>query len=179
MSEANKARSTRQSEKNRLTLYCATDHSLETSCPHAYKVAHTEDFGRVAFTIEALPDCPIHLTKHMVYHTSQTASAEELCGRAEWTTDRVMTQGFQQLLASQEQYLGDFWRRSDIRVRDVREERTKRSTARLSLEGHRLATIASPGAARRPANGRSRADSAVRLRRCFRREYRPERNNLV
>jgi alpha,alpha-trehalose phosphorylase len=118
-------------EKSRLTLACATDHVLETSCQHAQKVAYTEDFGQVAFTIEARPDCPIHLTKFMVYHTSQTASAEELCGRAEWTMDRVVNQGFQQLLASQEQYMDDFWRRSDVRVRDIREERTKRSTIEI------------------------------------------------
>ena len=48
-----------------------------------------------------------------------------------------------------------------------------------SQEGHRLATTASLGAARRPANGRSRADPAARRRRSFRREYGPERNNLV
>ena len=118
-------------EKSRLTLTCATDHALETACPHAYKVVHTEDFGQVAFTIEARPGCPIHLTKYMVYHTSQTASAEELCGRAEWTMDRVMTQGFQQLLAAQEQYMDDFWRRSDVRVRDIREDRTKRTTVEI------------------------------------------------
>ena len=118
-------------EKSRLTLACATDHALETSCPHAHKVAYTEDFGQVAFTIDARPDCPIHLTKYMVYHTSQTASAEELCGRAEWTMDRVVNQGFQQLLASQEQYMDDFWRRSDVRVRDIREDRTKRSTVEI------------------------------------------------
>ena len=118
-------------EKSRLTLTCATDHALETSCPHSYKVAHTEDFGQVAFTIEARPDRPIHLTKYMVYHTSQTASAEELCGRAEWTMDRVVNQGFQQLLASQEQYMDDFWRRSDVRVKDIREDRTKRSTVEI------------------------------------------------
>ncbi len=57
-------------EKSRLILTCATDHALETSCPHAYKVVHTEDFGQVAFTIEARPGCPIQLTKYMVYHTS-------------------------------------------------------------------------------------------------------------
>src|SRR5262252_6792900 len=106
-------------EKSRLTLACATDHALQTSCPHACKVAHTEDFGQVAFTIDARPDCPVHLTKYMVYHTSPTALPEELCGRAEWTMDRVMTQGFEQLLASQEQYLGDFWRRGDVRVRGI------------------------------------------------------------
>jgi len=118
-------------EKSRLTLTCATDNAIESSCPHAYKVVHTEDFGQVAFTIEARPGCPIQLTKYMVYHTSQTGSAEELCGRAEWTLDRVMNQGFQQLLASQEQYLDDFWRRSDVQVRDVREDRTKRSTVEI------------------------------------------------
>jgi alpha,alpha-trehalose phosphorylase len=118
-------------EKSRLTLTCATDHSLETSCPHTHKIAYTEDFGQVAFTIDARPGCLIDLTKYMVYHTSQTASAEELCGRAEWTMDRVMSQGFQQLLASQEQYMDDFWRRSDVRVRDIREERTKRSTVEI------------------------------------------------
>jgi len=118
-------------EKSRLTLTCATDHMLETSCPYAHKVSYTEDFGQVAFTIEARPDCPINLTKFMIYHTSPTASAEELCGRAEWTMDRVATQGFQQLLSSQKQYMHDFWRRSDVRVRDIREERTKRSTVEI------------------------------------------------
>ena len=118
-------------ERSRLTLTCATDHALETTCPHAYKVVHTEDFGQVAFTIEARPGCPIHLTKYMVYHTSRTASPEELCGRAEWTLDRVTTQGFQHLLAAQEKYLDDFWRRSDVRVRDIREDRTKRTTVEI------------------------------------------------
>ena len=118
-------------EKSRLTLACAIDHALDTSCPHAHKVAFNEDFGQVAFTIEAQPGRPIDLTKFMVYHTSQTASAEELCGRAEWTTDRVMNQGFEQLLMSQEQYMNDFWRRSDIRVRDIREDRTKRTTVEI------------------------------------------------
>jgi alpha,alpha-trehalose phosphorylase len=118
-------------EKSRLMLTCATDNALETSCPHAYKVVHTGDFGQVAFTIEARRGCPIQLTKYMVYHTSQTASVEELCGRAEWTMDRVMNQGFQQLLAAQEQYMDDFWRRSDVQIRDVRKDRTKRTTVEI------------------------------------------------
>jgi alpha,alpha-trehalose phosphorylase len=118
-------------EKSRLTLTCATDHALETACPHTCKTVHAEDFGQVAFTIEALPGCPIQLTKYMIYHTSQTASAQELCGRAEWTMDRVMAQGFQQLLSAQEQYMDDFWRRSDVRIRDIRQDRTKRTTVEM------------------------------------------------
>jgi alpha,alpha-trehalose phosphorylase len=107
------------------------DHKLETSCPHTYNVAHNEDFGQVAFTIEAEPGDPINLTKCMVYHTSKTASAEELCGRADWTMDRVMAHGFEQLLASQEQYMDDFWRHSDVRIRDIQEDRTKRTTVEM------------------------------------------------
>jgi len=118
-------------EKSRLTLTCATDHALETACSYTYKAVHTEDFGQVAFTIEARPGCPIHLTKYMVYHTSSTASSEELCGRAEWTLDRMMHQGFQPLLTAQEQYMDDFWRRSDVRVRNIREDRMQRSTVEV------------------------------------------------
>ena len=118
-------------EKSRLMIACATDNVLESSCPYSYKVDHTGDFGQVAFAIEALPGCPIQLTKYMVYHTSQTASSEQLTGRAEWTMDRVVSQGFQKLLASQERYMDDFWRRSDVRIKDVREDRTKRSTTEI------------------------------------------------
>src|SRR5215831_1771302 len=118
-------------EKSRLLLTCATETALETACRHAYKVVHTEDFGQVAFTIDARPGLPIQLSKYMVYHTSPTASAEELSGRAEWTMDRVTTQGFPQLLAAQEQYMNDFWRRSDVRLTDSREDRTKRTTLEI------------------------------------------------
>jgi alpha,alpha-trehalose phosphorylase len=118
-------------EKSRITLTCATDHVLETTCTYAHKTVHSEDFGQVAFTIQARPSCPIHLMKYMVYHTSQTASSEELCGRAEWTMDRVVSEGFPQLLAAQEQYMNDFWRRSDVRVRDIRKDRTQRTTVEI------------------------------------------------
>ena len=50
-------------EKSRLTLACAIDHVLDPSCPHAHKVVFNEDFGQVAFTIEAQPGRPIDLTK--------------------------------------------------------------------------------------------------------------------
>src|SRR3974377_1736000 len=70
-------------DKSRLTLTCTCDNDVERCCPHSYKVAHTADFGQVAFTIEAQAGCPIQLTKYIVYYTSQTASAEELCGPAD------------------------------------------------------------------------------------------------
>ena len=45
--------------------------------------------------------------------------------------DRVVNQEFQQLLAAQEQYMDDFWHRSDVRIRDVREDRTNRTAVEI------------------------------------------------
>jgi alpha,alpha-trehalose phosphorylase len=118
-------------ERSRLILTSAVDHALETTCPCTHKTSYSDDFGQVAFAVEAQSDSPVHLTKWMVYHTSQVASPEQLCGRAEWTLDRVAQQGFQRLLSSQEQYMSDFWRRSDVRVKDIRRDRTKRSTLEI------------------------------------------------
>jgi len=118
-------------EKSRFTVTCATDNALESISAYSCNVVHAADVGQAIFTIEAQQGCPIQLTKYIVYHTSQTVSAEELCGRAEWTLNRVMAQGFQSLLASQEQYMDDFWRRSDVQVKDIREERVKRSTVEI------------------------------------------------
>ncbi len=118
-------------ENSRFTVACATDNALESCCPHSYKVVHTPDFGQVAFTIEARSGCPIQLTKNIVYHTSQITSAEELCGRAEWTLDRITSQGSEWLLTAQEQYMEDFWRRSDVRIKDIGEDRVKRSTVEI------------------------------------------------
>jgi alpha,alpha-trehalose phosphorylase len=118
-------------DKSQMILACATDHDLETTCAHADKAVHTKDFGQVTFTIEAQPGIPIHLTKYMVYHTSQTASTEDVCGRAERTMDRVVQQGFQRLLDAQERYMDEFWRRSDVRVRDIRDDRAKDTTVEI------------------------------------------------
>jgi len=76
-----------------LRLVCATDHTLKTATDYRAKLTHTDDFGQVAFTIEAKPGCPVHLSKYIVYHTSETASIQELCGRAGWTMDRIADQG--------------------------------------------------------------------------------------
>src|SRR5262245_27118349 len=118
-------------EKSRLAVTCAIDHALETPCKWACKAVHTENFGQVAFTVDARPGAAIRLTKFMVYHTSPTATPQELCGRAEWTLDRVVSQGFDPLLAAQEQYLDDFWSRSDVVVEDIRPDRTKRTTVEI------------------------------------------------
>jgi alpha,alpha-trehalose phosphorylase len=118
-------------ERSQLTLACATDHLLETSCRHFDKVTHGEDFGQAVFTVEAQPHHQIQLTKFIVYQSSAMVPVTELCSRTEWTMDRVVAQGVRQLFTAQEQYLQDFWRRCDVRVTDIREERTKRTTLQI------------------------------------------------
>jgi hypothetical protein len=66
----------------------------ENHSPNRYTTEHNENFGQVAFTIDAKPAHPIHLNKYMVYHMSNTTSSDEMARRVEWTLDRVVEQGF-------------------------------------------------------------------------------------
>ena len=119
---------TRQS---RMAVACGIDHALTTSCHSTSTTSDRTNFGEVVFRIEALPGSPIELTKFIVYHTSPSESPEELCGRLEWTMDRTVKQGFQRLFDLQAEYLDDFWLRSDFQIKDVNEERIKRSTIEI------------------------------------------------
>ena len=67
----------------------------------------------------------------MVYHTTHTASHEEMCQRVERTMDRAVSQGFFALQSDQQQYLDEFWRRSDVEVSGINPVRAKRSNVEL------------------------------------------------
>jgi alpha,alpha-trehalose phosphorylase len=118
-------------ERTQMILACGIDHNLDCDCPHSCKISYNEKFGQVAFSIAARPESPIRLTKYMVYHSARAATPESICGRAEWTLDRVSGQGFTKLLAEQEQYLSEFWERSDVRVSDISAARTKLTTVEV------------------------------------------------
>ncbi len=118
-------------DRSEMLLACAIDHELESDCPHDYKCDHTDNSGQVVFTIKAEPGHAIHLTKYMAYHTSKTANADEIGRQAEWTLDRVAGQGFAKLLAEQEQYIDQSWRRSDVQVSHIKERRARLSTVEM------------------------------------------------
>ena len=122
---------THGTERSQMNVACAVDHDLESDCSCRYETSHTANSGQVVFTIEAEPACPIHLTKYIAYHTSKTATPDDISRCAEWTLDRVVSQGFAKLLAEQEQYLGQFWHRSDVQVSDVKSERARLSTVEM------------------------------------------------
>jgi alpha,alpha-trehalose phosphorylase len=118
-------------KRTQMILACGIDHNLDSDCPHYYKTSHTENFGQVAFSLTAQPQIPIRLTKYMVYHSARAATSESICGRVEWTLDRVIGQGFNTLLAEQEQYMDRFWERSDVRVSNVEAERARLTTVEM------------------------------------------------
>ena len=118
-------------EQTRMILACGIDHDFRSDNPHQYETRRRDDFGQVAFSMTARAKTPIGLTKYMVYHSAQDATPEQISGRAEWTLDRIASQGFAALLAEQRDFLDSFWRRSDVEVSDIDEARAKLSTVEV------------------------------------------------
>ena len=102
-----------------MTLACGVEHTMETDCTYSCKSDSSDDAGKVVFSIDAQSGKPITLTKYMTYHTSRSAPPRELCERAERTLDRTVSSEFEELVSSQQDYLDDFWRRSDVEVSGV------------------------------------------------------------
>ena len=105
-----------ETEKSGMTLSCAIDHRLDTECPASWHTDYGEDSGRVVVSLTATPGQPITLIKYIGYHTSRTAPPDEMCARVERTVDRAVEDGFAHLLQCQEDYMQDFWQRSDIEI---------------------------------------------------------------
>lgn len=101
---------------SKMTLACGTDHVLETDNPSSSEARAEDNLGKVVFSIEAQPGKPIRLIKYMAYHTSEHIPADELCASVERTLDRAVANGFQDLLDGQQEFLEDFWRRSDVQI---------------------------------------------------------------
>lgn len=118
-------------DRTKMVLACGIDHQLATECAHSWNATHNGDFGQVAFSVDAEPGKPIRLVKFIAYHTSATASPEQVCGRVAWTLNRVVARGFDALAESQRAYLEDFWRRSDVQVQNVRTGRVRRTTVEV------------------------------------------------
>jgi len=118
-------------DRTQMVLACGIDHRLETECRSAWKPNLQADFGQVAFTVDAEPGKPIRLAKFIAYHTSATASPEQVCGRVAWTLDRIVDNGFDALAETQRRTMDDFWRRSDVQVQNVRTGRVQRTTVEV------------------------------------------------
>lgn len=120
-----------ETKSSKLTLACGIDHDFETECAYSVKTKHAEDFGQVLYSVIAHPGIPIRLTKYMVYHTTATASPEEMCDRVERTLDRVKGHGFMPLQTVQQEYMDEFWNSSDVRITGLSESPNGRSDTEI------------------------------------------------
>ncbi len=118
-------------ERSGMTLACATDHVIETECAHSVKAQSSHNSGEVVFRVSARSGQPVTLVKYIAYHTSGTAPAHEMCGRVERTLDRAVEEGFPALQEGQQHYMDDFWRRSDVRVSEIRHHIVKRTSVEI------------------------------------------------
>jgi alpha,alpha-trehalose phosphorylase len=122
---------THGTELSKMILACAVDHDFECESAWCCKGTHTHDSGQVVFTVDAEPGRPMRLTKYIAYHTSTNSTPDEIDRNAEWTLDRIKAQGFTNLITEQEHYLDHFWNVSDVRVSNVKSERTRLSTIEM------------------------------------------------
>jgi alpha,alpha-trehalose phosphorylase len=115
-----------QTRSSRMKLACGVDHTVVTACPVTVKSDASESGGKIVFTVDAQPEAPVRITKYMTYHTSSSAPVSDLVERAERTLTRAKANGFDALLTSQRNFLGDFWRKSDVRI-ETEPQQAKRS----------------------------------------------------
>ncbi len=120
-SEAHECREQRillghRTQNSRMAVACGVDHQIDTACNHHVETSVGEDAGRLVLTVDARQGEPIRLTKFIGYHWSRSAHSQELCERVDRTLDRVVPAGFEVLQHSQEQFVSDFWRRSDVQL---------------------------------------------------------------
>jgi alpha,alpha-trehalose phosphorylase len=99
-----------------MRLACGVDHAVVTACPVTRKSDISDTGGKIVFAVDAQPEAPVRITKYMTYHTSRGAPVPDLVERAERTLTRAKANGFDELLTLQRKFLGDFWRKSDVRI---------------------------------------------------------------
>jgi alpha,alpha-trehalose phosphorylase len=99
-----------------MTLACGVDHQIDTQCQCQREIDSSRDLARLVLAVHATPGEPIRLTKFIAYHTSRSTPPPELSQRANWTLDRAMRFGFDELAAGQRRYVEGFWERGDVQI---------------------------------------------------------------
>ena len=98
-----------------LKMVCGIDHELTGGENFSVNVKHDEFRGRVTYTGEARKGKTITLIKYITYHTSSPVPEfTDLADRADQTLNRAVSYKFDRLKELQEEYLTEFWQRSDV-----------------------------------------------------------------
>ncbi|QGZ40616.1 alpha,alpha-trehalose phosphorylase [Pseudoduganella flava] len=68
------------------------------------------------YTLQAVQDQPLRVTKYAAYHTSRDYPENELMARSRAVLEAARADGFAALAARQEAYLADFWGHADVEI---------------------------------------------------------------
>lgn len=107
-----------------MTVAVSMDHVLDLggepgdTCAEGVEM-HTElreDVARVVYHLNGRRGMRLRLEKFVSYHSSRRVNAEELAFRCARTINRAKAVGYHTLQSNQADWLGRFWRRSDVRV---------------------------------------------------------------
>jgi alpha,alpha-trehalose phosphorylase len=103
---------------SRMTMACGTEHELLTDNEWDQSSHIEDDLAKHVYRIRAKPGHPIRLLKTISYHTSHSVPARELADRCSRTLDRAREMTVDEHFSKQEDWLADFWLRSDVRIED-------------------------------------------------------------
>ncbi len=110
-----------------MRVVCGVDHDVGSAAEYQQEERRDDDNASIVFRLRAEPGRSFRITKYITYHTSPSASCEDLADRAGRTLDRAMEDGWQALRESQHAFVSDFWHRSDVRIRgDLRVQQSVR-----------------------------------------------------
>ncbi len=101
---------------SRMTLACGVRHHVDTTCEADVATQADDDIAKMVLSVRATPGDPVRIVKYVSYHTSTGVPAVELVDRCARTLDRAEQDGVGKLHHDQEEWLTDFWARSDIEI---------------------------------------------------------------
>ncbi len=105
-----------RTRRSAMAIACGMDHAVRTELDYTRETHCAEDRAGIVYTITARPGQSFRLVKYISYHTSRSAPVDELADRTVRTLVRSSAAGWRNLCDSQQRYVDDFWRRSDVKI---------------------------------------------------------------
>ena len=99
-----------------MTLAVAADHSIETTDEWEVLTQTDEDVAKQVYRIRGTAGTTTRITNVVAYHTSRGVPPLELIDRCRRTLDRARDAGVAAIFTRQQEWLADFWARSDVEI---------------------------------------------------------------
>ena len=99
-----------------MAIACGAEHALLTECQWDRTTTLEDDLAKHVYRVRARQGEPVRLTKVMAYHSAVGVPVRELADRCERSLDRAREITAVGMFAEQQEWLIDFWTRSDVVV---------------------------------------------------------------